>query len=110
MTSDARYELQIYDALEALPGDFHALFAKAGRRSVFHTWTWYDNFVEAVTSPGRRLRIYALRSSSGEPRAVLITQHTARRPFSVRRLMSLSNYYSSLFGPIVDPDESIELS
>ena len=103
--SDARYDLQVYDALDALPGDFHALFAKAGRQSVFHTWTWYANFVESVLPPGDRLRIYALRSSAGEPRAVLVTQHAAPRPFSARKLKSLSNYYSSLFGPVVDPDD-----
>src|SRR5262245_56301330 len=103
--STARYDLQIYDALEALPGDFHALFARAGRQSVFHTWTWYVNFAESVLLPGERLRIYALRSASGEPRAALVTQHAAPRPFAVRKLMSLSNYYSSLFGPVVDPDD-----
>ena len=105
MLSAASYDLQIYDALEALPGEFHALFAKAGRQSVFNTWTWYANFVESVLAPGDRLRIYALRSPGGEPRAVLVTQHAARRRFSVRKLASLSNYYSSLFGPVVDPDD-----
>lgn len=105
MTSAGCYDLQIYDALEALPRDFHALFEKAGQQSVFHTWTWYANFVESVLRPGDRLRIYALRSASGGPRAALVTQHAAPRPFSVRKLVSLSNYYSSLFGPVVDPDD-----
>lgn len=105
MLSAASYDLQIYDALEGLPGDFRALFAKAARQSVFNTWTWYANFVESVLAPGDRLRIYAVRSSAGEPRAVLITQHAAPRPFSVRKLVSLSNYYSSLFAPVVDPDD-----
>jgi hypothetical protein len=105
VTSAGCYDLQIYDALEALPRDFHALFEKAGQQSVFHTWTWYANFVESVLRPGDRLRIYALRSASGGPRAALVTQHAAPRPFSVRKLVSLSNYYSSLFGPVVDPDD-----
>lgn len=105
MLSTASYDLQIYDALPALPEDFHGLFAKAGRQSVFNTWTWYANFVDSVLAPGEKLRIYALRSSDGRPRAVLVTQHAALRPFSVRSLKSLSNYYSSLFGPVVDPDD-----
>jgi CelD/BcsL family acetyltransferase involved in cellulose biosynthesis len=104
VTNAACFDLQVYEALEALPGDFRPLFAKAGRQSVFHTWTWYANFVESVLPPGGRLRIYTLRSS-GQPRAALVTQHAAPRPFSVRKLMSLSNYYSSLFGPVVDPDD-----
>lgn len=105
MLSTASYDVHVYDALEALPGDFHALFARAGRQSIFNTWTWYSNFVESVLAPGDRLRVYAVRSSCGRPRAVLITQHAAARPLSVRRLSSLSNYYSSLFGPVVDPDD-----
>ncbi|HEY7238257.1 MAG TPA: GNAT family N-acetyltransferase [Burkholderiales bacterium] len=105
MLSKPSYDLQIYDALESLPGEFHALFSRAGRHSVFHTWTWYANFVESVLAPGERLRIYAVRSSAGEPRAVLITHHAAPRRFSARKLMSLANYYSSLFGPVVDPDD-----
>ena len=104
MLSTASFELQIYDDLHALPADFHALFAAAGRQSVFHTWPWYANFVESVLAPGERLRIYAVRSAD-RPRAVLVTHHAAAAPFAVRRLESLSNYYSSLFGPVVDPDE-----
>jgi broad specificity phosphatase PhoE len=102
--STASYDVQIYEALEALPVDFRALFDKAGRQSVFSTWTWYANFVESVLARGETLRIYAVRSS-GRPRAVLVTHHASLRPFSVRKLMSLSNYYSSLFGPVVDPDD-----
>jgi CelD/BcsL family acetyltransferase involved in cellulose biosynthesis len=97
--------VEIYDGVKALPGEFQGLFAKAGSQSLFHTWTWYCNFVESVVGPGERLRIYAVRSPAGEPRAVLMMRRSARRPLSVRKLTSLSNYYSSLFGPLVDPDE-----
>ena len=105
MLSAHSYDVQIYSALEALPGEFQALFAKAGRQSLFHTWTWYVNFVESVLAPGEKLRIYAVRSSAGSPRALLITHHALPRMFSARKLRSLANYYSSLFGPVVDPDD-----
>ena len=104
MLSAASYDLQIYDTLQALPGEFRALFARAGRQSVFNTWTWCANFVECVLAPEEKLRIYTIRCD-GEPRAVLVTHHAALRIFSARKLMSLSNYYSSLFGPVVDPDD-----
>ncbi|HET7763750.1 MAG TPA: GNAT family N-acetyltransferase [Burkholderiales bacterium] len=94
------YATAVYTDLAALPGRYEALLSSAGRASFFHTLPWYRNFVQAVISPGERVRIYAA-DAAGSPRAVLLMRSSR----TGGRLSGLSNYYTSLFGPVLDPGE-----
>ena len=94
------YATAVYTDLAALPGRYDALLASAGRASFFQTLPWYRNFVQTVIAPGERVRIYAV-DAAGSPRAVLLMRSSR----TGGRLSGLSNYYTSLFGPVLDPGE-----
>jgi hypothetical protein len=102
--------VNVYDTLSALPARYESLFSKAGDTSVFFTLPWFNNYVQTVLAPNERLRIFAVESAepSAKALAVLIMHYdgSATGPFRFRRLKSLANYYTSLFGAIVDPEQS----
>ncbi len=103
------YATTVYTDLAALPGRYERLFSRAGRASLFHTLSWYRNFVENALAPSERPRIYTVDSAAdqGAGRAVLLMRRSgsgAGSPAS-RRLSGLSSYYTSLFGPVLDPDD-----
>ena len=103
------YATTVYPDLAALPGRYEPLFSRAGSASFFHTLSWYRNFVDNALSPNERPRIYAVDTAAdrGTARAVLLMRRSgsgAGSPAS-RRLSGLSSYYTSLFGPVLDPDD-----
>jgi CelD/BcsL family acetyltransferase involved in cellulose biosynthesis len=99
---------RVYEDLDALPQRFEELFRRAGNESLFHTLPWYRNFVRTVLDAEERLRIYAVEDASGAPRGALLMRHGARRavPLRADALAGLANYYSSLFGPVMDPGDT----
>ena len=94
----------------ALPARYEAVFARGGETSVFHTLPWFRNYIQTVLAPNQRARIYAVETAAGADasRAVLPMHHLHPGAgwLSARRLSGLSNYYSSLFGPVIEPRES----
>lgn len=100
----------VYESLSVLPGRYEPLFSRAGNTSLFFTLPWYRNFIHSVLAPNERLRIYAVDTATnpGAARAVLMMHYrdSGAGPFGARTLSGLSNYYTSLFGPVVEPDES----
>jgi CelD/BcsL family acetyltransferase involved in cellulose biosynthesis len=94
------YATAVYTDLAALPGRYEALLSSAGRVSFFHTLPWYRNFVQSVIAPGERVRIYTV-DGDGSPRAVLLMRSSR----TGGQLSGLSNYYTSLFGPVLDPGD-----
>ena len=99
-----------YADLAALPDHYEAVFSCAARTSLFFTRQWYRNFIGTVLAPHEHLRIYAVGTTSNPPqaRAVLPMRYSNPRAgvFGIATLSGLSNYYTSLFGPVVDSDES----
>lgn len=107
LRGEARAQVAIYEDLSALPERYEAVFRKAGQLSLFHTLPWYGNFARTVLAPDERLRIYAVEGASKKARGVLMMRHGERRRSALSPfvLTGLSNYYSSLFGPIIDPED-----
>jgi GNAT acetyltransferase-like protein len=100
------YRVGIYTDLAALPGRYGKLFDLAGSESLFHTLPWYRNFLQSGIVPAEKLRILAVDAPEDPPapRAVLLMHDdTAGGLFRPRTLGSVANYYSALFGPILDP-------
>jgi CelD/BcsL family acetyltransferase involved in cellulose biosynthesis len=100
-------KVAVYDRLEALPDDALKLFDAATAESFYHSLPWYQNFVAQALDPGDETRFYVLADAGGATLAV-IPLRAVRAPGSgAVALSSLSNYYTSLFGPIlrdsVDP-------
>jgi CelD/BcsL family acetyltransferase involved in cellulose biosynthesis len=100
----------IYQDLSALPARYEPLFDLAGKTSLFHTLPWYRNFIQTVLTPGERLRVYAVGSAENPSIAsgVLLMRHNDRGATAIgaRTLNGLCTYYTSLFGPVIAPDES----
>jgi hypothetical protein len=93
-----------YEGLSRLPASYDSLFQEARAGSLFHTKQWFRNFQETVVSPGEAVVIYGVEpDGAGSPVAALfLWRQERRRSFlSTRRLESLSNYYTSLFGPVI---------
>lgn len=94
----------VYSRFDDLPAGCETLFEAAGRSSFFHALPWYRNLVSHGLPEGKNLRIYAVDGESGVE-GVLPMMHDGKK----RRLESLSNYYSSLFMPVVCPDPEAAL-
>jgi len=103
------HAVTLYEDLSALPGRYEALFARAGNTSLFFTFPWYRNFIQSARAPNECLRIYAVDTAenSGIARAVLLMRcrDAGAGSMGARTLSGLSNYYTSLFGPVLDPNE-----
>ena len=63
-----------------------------------------------MLAPNERLRIYAVDTEGKDPaaRAVLLMRYrdSGAGSFGARTLSGLSNYYTSLFGPVIEPGDS----
>ncbi len=84
-----------YSDLEDLPGDCEALFDAAGKSSFFHTFPWYCNLVKHGLPKETNLHVYVAEGDSGLKGVLPMKQNG-------RRLEALSNYYASLFMPILE--------
>lgn len=90
----------VYDSLQALPSACRALLAQGSAHSFFLSAAWFDNLVRHGLGDRSAARVYAMESPSG---AELILPMRALEPasrFASRKLDSLANYYTSLFGPL----------
>ena len=86
---------RIYADLGQLPSGCEALFDEAGKSSFFHTLPWFRNLAENGLPADTDLHVYVIGDGSGV-KGVLPMRKNGRR------LESLSNYYTSLFTPIVE--------
>ena len=106
----ATHAAVVYESLSALPGRYEPLFSRAGNASLFFTLPWYRNFVQTVLAPNDRLRIYTVDTTANPRVACAALIMRCRDPgaswFGARTLSGLSNYYTSLFGPVIGPSES----
>jgi hypothetical protein len=93
-----------YEGLHRLPASYDSLFREARASSLFHTKQWFHNFQETVVRPGEAVVIYGVEpDGAGSPVAALLMWRQEKRSsfFAARKLDSLSNYYTSLFGPVI---------
>ncbi|MGH8604495.1 MAG: hypothetical protein ACREXR_17455, partial [Gammaproteobacteria bacterium] len=94
--------VNIYHDLGELPAHYAPLFKRAQEESFFFSLPWYQNFVSTIKAPGRALRIYAADSVEVGPLGALVMQQEGGKRFVSRELKGLQNYYTSLFGPILN--------
>lgn len=99
----------VYEEFPVLQERCNHLFSRTGDSGLFFTLSWYQNYVETVLNPDSRLRAYAVEIA-GRPHgacALLCMQHVppGKSRLLPHTLNSLGNYYTSLFGPIIDPAE-----
>ncbi len=104
------YVASVHQDLNALNDGYEDLFFRNESVSFFHTLPWYRTFVQTTLTSREHVRIYAVESAFNprSPRGVLIMRHqdSPKLSWRPRILTGLANYYTSLFGPVIDPDES----
>ncbi|WP_420474438.1 GNAT family N-acetyltransferase [Noviherbaspirillum sp. ST9] len=101
------YKVSIYKSFEDLPPSFEALFEKSSvSTGVFFSLPWFKNLAANVFDAQGPLRVYAMESNNapGTPLLVLpMRLDSSTASFLARRdLRPAANYYSSLFGPVLD--------
>lgn len=99
------YTVATYDAFSALPHSYDRLFSLARSASLFFTLPWYRNFSASVLASNEHLRIFGVETAAGTAAALLAMHYreSTAPPFGLKRLQALSNYYTSLFGPLLEP-------
>ena len=104
--SPVTHAVSVYADLATLPDRYQSLLDRAGSESLFHTLPWYRNYLRSGIVPAGKLRIFAVDApgSPPAPRAVLLMHDaSASGWFRPKTLGSLANYYSALFGPLLEP-------
>lgn len=90
-----------------LPSGARSLFEVAGADCFFHSLAWFEVFAKHAVDEHDHIRILCSHSSSpveGAYRAALAAVERAADSgwFKPRKLSSLANYYSSLYGPVAE--------
>jgi len=97
-------QAKIYERLEDLSGKYESLFAENAQRSFFFSKPWFQNLVDTALDPGDVVRIFALElgDTPGTPAAALVTRYHSShgQNYRLRKLSSLSNFYTSLYAPL----------
>ena len=106
MTTRTAATVSVYHSLEALPDSALQLLRTAATTSLYHSLPWYQNFAEHALDPGDQIRLYVLAEPGPDGTALAVLPLRAIRTSrsGSASLSSLSNYYTSLYGPILcDP-------
>lgn len=98
-------EISKFNSFEELPGQTKSLFEAAGANSFFSSLSWFQVFVKHALDQNDRIKIFCSASRAGlgnTPQAALaaVQRSSDSGLLKSRKLCSLSNYYSSLFGPV----------
>lgn len=94
------HQVQVLASAALLPADVRAFLDRAEQDNVEFGSAWYDNLCQTVFSGDAGVRFYVLRTDS-TVRAVLPL--LARRAPGGWQLYSLSNFYTTLYQPVMDP-------
>ena len=97
-----------FDAIQEVPAAYVSIFEEVGKNSIFLTSTWFNNFIENLIVNEEAVQMYGVRDACNKPIAALLIKKVLDRGnfLSPKKFKSLSNYYTSLFDLIMDPDES----
>jgi CelD/BcsL family acetyltransferase involved in cellulose biosynthesis len=100
-----RHVVRSYASFDEIPSVYHTLFLNADSQSFFHSLPWYKNLAATALGDKEQARILGIERESGEPIAALPLRQARLQPraFQLRTLSSLSNYYTALYRPILDP-------
>ncbi len=95
--------VRVYSGLEELPESFLSLFEEGGRKSIFLSLPWFQNFIQTAMAPEDRVRIYgaAAAGAEGTPGGMLLMRSSSNSNSisSPRKLEALANYYTCFYAP-----------
>jgi len=88
-----------YRSFAELPADCRQLLLDAEEASVFLGLTWFEAFAATLVDDGWRLRLFVFLHAAKNGQAVAIIPLWQK--IGSRHIESLSNYYSSLYAPVI---------
>lgn len=91
-------------SIDPLPKSYASLLNHSAAQSFYLTLPWFQNFSATALDTGDQVRVYGIEDgTTGDALAALMTRRAsgAKGSFKPRRVASLSNFYSSLFAPVV---------
>ena len=101
-------EAKTYVGLGSLPEHYAGLFAEASQDCFFLSLPWFRSLEKSVLGTNEVVQIVGVESDEPPRTAlgalVLKLSKSDNRVFSPRRVDSLTNYYSSYFGPLLARD------
>jgi CelD/BcsL family acetyltransferase involved in cellulose biosynthesis len=96
------YVVECYQDPNALPIDVQRLFEQSEQLDFDLGVDWYSNFVRTVAQRELGVRFYVLRHDKRPIVALPVNVRRSRMPFH-NRVESLTNYYTALYAPAMDP-------
>ena len=101
-----QWSVVTYADLDALPADVRNFLVERTRDQYFLAAGWFDLLLRYSPPTAQTPRIYVVRAGSDRTvEGVLFTLSTVPAPrYRVRKLMSLTNFYSMNYAPIVHTD------
>ena len=98
-------KVTIFSNLDELLNEYPAICDVTAGADVFRSFPWFQNLAATSLEKNHQLRIYAVRSNKSKDLlpSMLPMQH-AQNDVSIApyTLFALANYYSPVFGPIID--------
>lgn len=86
---------------KTFPKDYRDVAEQCAQGNIFSSTYWFDNFLQTVVSPEDEVIWIGCKSSSNEPLLLLpLWRKAVNNRWCVKRLMSLSNYYTTLYEPL----------
>jgi CelD/BcsL family acetyltransferase involved in cellulose biosynthesis len=99
-------QVKIYPDFEGLPSQYARVFEAANVDNFFYSLAWFKNLASTAVDKGDQLRIYGIESSDPPhlPVAMLPMRYRSRglKGLTPSALSGLANYYTPLFGPILN--------
>ena len=95
-------ELLIFRHPDEFPEDVERLFAQGERAGISLGSAWFRTLIAAVIQPGDAVRFHVLRRDARAVAALPVIARASRIPLH-RTVESLSNYYTTLYAPLLDP-------
>ncbi|MDQ1830153.1 GNAT family N-acetyltransferase [Massilia scottii] len=92
--------VEAFDHPDALPADVQTFMTKAEKHNVACGLAWYRNLVETVYPKNPGLRFYVLRHGQ---QLMAVLPLRAEKAGGSWQLNSLSNFYTSLYEPVLEP-------
>jgi CelD/BcsL family acetyltransferase involved in cellulose biosynthesis len=96
----AALAVEVFHHPDALPADVQAFMTKAEKHNVACGLAWYRNLAETVYPANPGLRFYVLR---GGQQLMAVLPLRAEKIGGSWQLASLSNFYTSLYEPVLEP-------
>ena len=97
---DDALSVSVYRHPDELPSDVKDLFDQSEQEGVELGLTWYRNLVNTVFADPEGVYIYVLRKNGAAMAALPLV---AKRNATGQGVASLSNYYTSVYAPVMQP-------